>query len=67
MVDPIFKNRTDLKREYRILVKSILPSLNDCGIVEKWNVYTLKSFQLIAVIVKINAKIVMSLINQKIY
>ena len=35
MVDPIFKNRTDLKREYRILVKSILPSLNDCGIVEK--------------------------------
>ena len=31
MVDPIFENRTDLKREYRILIKNILPSLNDCG------------------------------------
>ena len=31
MVDPIFKNQTDLKREYRILIKNILPSLNDCG------------------------------------
>ena len=31
MADPIFKNRIDLKREYRIMVKTILPSLNDCG------------------------------------
>ena len=31
MADPTFKNRIDLKREYRIMVKTILPSLNDCG------------------------------------
>ena len=31
MADPIYKNRIDLKREYRIMVKTILPSLNDCG------------------------------------
>ena len=31
MADPFFKNRTDLKREYRIMVKTILPLLNDCG------------------------------------
>ena len=31
MADPIFKNRTDLKREYRVMVKTILPLLSDCG------------------------------------
>ena len=31
MADPIFKNRTDLKKEYHILVKIFLPLLNNCG------------------------------------
>ena len=31
MADPIFKNRTDLKKEYHILVKFFLPLSNNCG------------------------------------
>ena len=30
-MDPIFKNRTELKKEYQILHKNILPMLNKCG------------------------------------
>ena len=30
-MDPIFKNKTDLKKEYENLHKNILPMLNECG------------------------------------
>ena len=30
-MDPIFKNNTKLRKEYRILYREILPSLNKCG------------------------------------
>ena len=30
-MDPIFKNKTDLKKEYENLYKNILPSLTECG------------------------------------
>ena len=30
-MDPIFKNKTDLKKEYKNLHKNILPTLNNCG------------------------------------
>ena len=30
-MNPIFKNRTDLKKEYQILHKNILPMLKKCG------------------------------------
>ena len=31
MTHPIFKNRTELKKEYYFMIKEVLPSLNDCG------------------------------------
>ena len=30
-MDPIFKNNAELKKEYQLLYKNILPSLNNCG------------------------------------
>ena len=30
-MDPIFKNKTDIKKEYENLQKNILPMLNECG------------------------------------
>ena len=30
-MDPIFKSKTDLKKEYENLHKNILPTLNNCG------------------------------------
>ena len=36
-MDPIFKSNTELKKEYQILHKNILPSLNKCGNCSKFN------------------------------
>ena len=30
-MDPFFKNNAELKKEYQLLYKNILPSLNNCG------------------------------------
>ena len=67
MADPIFKNRIDLKREYRIMVKTILPSLNDRGYCGKIKCIYSSKLRLDCSLALANAKIVLNLINQKIY
>ena len=66
-MDPIFKNNTDLKIEYRKMVND-LPLLNDCGYCEKLKGRYCLNFSVnCSCASEKDVKTVLALTNQKIY
>ena len=65
-MDPIFGNNKELLKEYKILVKEIIPSLNECQMCQNLKCKYCLKFSVVDVS-RTNVLIVINSINQKTY